>query len=384
MKARHYSLFVILLIVSLSIVLSCSNSTGPNDDHEFPAPIDSIATDITLYVYSNGWGNILDTLEMDTEDTIRIDIYEANPYSDPAQYYIYGKADGFYTEFYHCTKGDTIRVDLDAVPQVSNSVTGVIFEQQSYFTDCYFAGKDIALSVPGGVSISGTTDSQGRYGFSNLSGKTYLLHFLNFETPESFDILNTLVTDYDDLYFYSEMQVDAPNIYLYPKTKIDISVNIDFPNGGQIIKSEPPYNNGWDVNVTPEGIIDGQYEYLFYETHQSMPLNHQSGWLLDGNDLENELRFILMNLGYVGREIDDFIEYWLPRFGSTPYLAVYPQDVEEMISVNIEPVPDEFLRMIFLFRPLTSPVQLEELPLPDAIQRNGFTAVEWGGILISQ
>jgi hypothetical protein len=55
-----------------------------------------------------------------------------------------------------------------------------------------------------------------------------------------------------------------------------------------------------------------------------------------------------------------------------------------MISVNIEPLPDEFLRTIFLFRPLTSPAQLEGLPLPDAIQRNGFTAVEWGGILITE
>ena len=384
MKTRFYLLTALLVIVSLSIFLSCDNSTGPKDTHEFPAAIDSVATNISLYVYSDGWGNILDIIEMATEDTIRIDIYEENPYSNPAQYYIYAEADGFYTELYRCEKGDTIRVDLDAVPQVANSVTGVIFEQQVYFADCYFAEKDIALSVPGGTSISGTTDSLGRYGFSNLSGNSYILYFSNFDTLKVFSISNTAGTDYEDLYFFSDMQVEAPNIYLYPETTSDISVNIDFPNGGEMIESEPPYNTGWEVNVTPEGIINGQYEYLFYEIRQSIPLNHQSGWLLDGTDLENELRYLLMNLGYIGREIDDFIEYWLPRFGSTPFLAVYPQDGESMISVNIEPLPDEFLRTIFLFRPLTSPVQLQELPLPDAIQRDGFTAVEWGGILLEE
>ncbi|HHI03784.1 MAG TPA: hypothetical protein ENL22_09720 [candidate division Zixibacteria bacterium] len=384
MKTENNLLFVLLLVVSLSIILSCSNSTGPGDTHEFPDAIDSVATGIALYVYSDGWGIILDTLEMDTEDTITIDIYEENPYSNPAQYYIYAKADGFYTELYRCTKGDTIRVDLDAVPQISNSITGVIFEQQVYFADCYFAEKDIALSIPGGASISGTTDSLGRYGFSNLSEDSYFLHFSAYSMPEVFTVTNTGGTDYEDLYFYSEMQVEAPNIYLYPETTSDISVDIDFPNGGEIIKSEPPYNNGWRINVTPEGIIDGQYEYLFYETRQSMPLNHQYGWLLDGTNLEGELRFLLMNLGFAGREIDDFIDYWLPRFGSTPYLAVYPQDVESMITLSIEPVPDKLLRMIFLFRPLTLPAQLEELPLPDAIKRDAFTAVEWGGILLSQ
>ncbi len=384
MKTNGYLLLILLLILFLSIVMSCSNSTGPEENHSFPAAIDSVATDITLYVYSDGWGNILDTIEMATEDTIRIDIYEENPYGDPAQYYIYAEADGFYTELYRCEKNDTIRVDLDAVPQVANSVTGVIFEQQIYFADCYFAEKDIALTLLGGTSISGTTDSLGRFGFSSLSGDSYLLHSAAFRSPASFDITNTIVTDYEDLYFYSDMQVDAPNIYLYPETTIDISVDISFPNGGEIIKSEPVYNNGWDVNVTPDGIIDGLYEYLFYETRQSVSLNHQSGWLLDGNDLENEIRYLLLNLGFVGREIDDFVDYWMPRFGTTPYLAVYPQDVESLITLTIDPVPDNLLRMIFFFKPLTAQIQLEELPLPDAIQRNGFTAVEWGGILISE
>ncbi|MCP4703800.1 MAG: hypothetical protein GY865_04245 [candidate division Zixibacteria bacterium] len=396
MKTRDYSLLVLLLIVSISTILSCSNSTGPEDDHSFPAAIDSVATDITIYVHSDPgyilggkpnsesesfapvYGLVLDTIEMASEGAITITI------PDYDNYLLYAEADGFYTELYKIGSGESVTINLDAVPNVPNSVTGVIIEQSEFFANCYFESKNIVLTAVGGESIIGKTDSLGRYGFSNLDQFDYFLHFNQYGGANSFQILNTQATDYKDLFFTNDFMVEAPNLYLYPETTSDISVDIDFPNGGQIIVSEPPYNNGWDVNVTPEGIIDGVYDYLFYETRQPISLNYMSGWLLDGSDLENEIRFLLGNLGFVGREIDDFIDYWLPRFGTTPSLAVYPQDVEEMISLTIDPVPDNLLRMIFLFRPLDVPIELEELPLPDAIQRNGFTAIEWGGILISE
>ncbi|MCP4704330.1 MAG: hypothetical protein GY865_06950 [candidate division Zixibacteria bacterium] len=396
MKKRNYSLLVILLILSISIILSCSNSTGPEDDHSFPTAIDSVATDIMIIVYPDGgyifggkpnsesesfapvYGLVLDTIELATEGSVTIDIV------DHDNYLLYAEADGFYTELYKSGKGESVTIDLDAVPNVPNSITGVIFEQSQFLSDCYFDKKNIVITAVGGESITGTTDSLGRYGFSDLDQFDYILHFNQYGGANSFQILNTQATDYKDLFFTYDFIAEAPNLYLYPETTIDISVDIDFPNGGQIIVSEPPYNNGWDVDVTPEGIIDSQYDYLFYETRQPISLNYMSGWLLDGSDLENETRFLLGNLGFVGREIDDFVDYWLPRFGTTPYLAVYPQDVEEMITLTINPVPDNLLRMIFFFKPLAEPIQLEELPLPDVIQRNGFTAVEWGGILISE
>jgi len=315
---------------------------------------------------------------MAIEGSIVIDI------EDQASYFIYAEANGFYTELYYCLNGEAIDVDLDAVPDLPNSVTGVIFKSLGFPSDSYYAEKDIVLTVLGGSSIYGTSDSLGRYGFSNLSECEYILHSADLGLPKSFSIINTAGTDYYDLFSMVEEVVMAPNVYLYPESTIDISVDISFPNGGRVVESEPPYNNGWDVNVTPEGIIDGLYNYLFYDTKQPIALNYQSGWLLDGTDLENEIRHLLINLGYVGREIDDFVEFWLPKFGTTRYLAVYPQDVESMITLTINPVPDNLLRMIFFFRPLDESIELEELPLPDAIQRNGFTAIEWGGILIQE
>ncbi|MCP4703799.1 MAG: hypothetical protein GY865_04240 [candidate division Zixibacteria bacterium] len=379
MNKRYYSLLVVLLILSISIILSCSNSTGPEDDHEFPPAGDSVATNITLYVNSGNFIIInVDTLEMATEGEIVIDI------AGEGSCQIYAIADGFYSELYGCSIGETITVDLDPVPQEPNSVTGVIFYSMGAMTDQYYAEKNIVLTIPGGGSINGTTDSLGRYGFSNLSECEYILHSADFGIPKSFSIINTAGTDYKELFNVSEITILAPNIYLYPETTTDISVDISFPNGGHIVESDPPYINGWNVSVTPDGIIDGEYNYLFYDTKQPAQLNILSGWLLDGTKLESELRFIMMNLGYVGREVDDFVEYWIPKIGPTPYLAMHPQDVESQITLTIEPVPDNLLRMLFLFRPLDEPIELEELPLPDAIQRNGFTAIEWGGILIDE
>lgn len=375
------NLFVISLIAPvLSVVFSCSRSTEPGDPYAFPGPIDAVATNITLTVYSDGWGTILDTIEIETEGPVTIDIEEEGPYYDPPQYYIYAASEGFYTELYYCQKGETISVDLDGVPQHLNSITGVIFGLQTYFADCYFSGKSIALSIPGGTSITTTTDGQGRYGFGNLSEEIYILHFTDYGVPHSFEIVNTDGTDYNDLSFLEANIARAPNIYLYPESTTNVRIELGFPFGGQIVESKPYYDNGWDINVTPDGMINEQYEYLFYEVLMSTPLNHRAGWLLDGSSFEGELRGLLSSRGFVGREIDDFVEYWVPRLEGSPWYAVYPQDAESMITLDISPRPDNILRALFLIRPLAYQVSIPAPPDQGTFVRKGFTVIEWGVI----
>jgi len=41
--------------------------------------LEPVATDISLAVYSNGWGGLLDTLTMDTEGELKIEVPEENP-----------------------------------------------------------------------------------------------------------------------------------------------------------------------------------------------------------------------------------------------------------------------------------------------------------------
>jgi len=395
MSTKIYFACLVLLVIGSIMMLSCDNSTGPAETHEFPDAIDSVATDIDLYVYAYyGYEFMqsptkiqapilekipLDTVAIATEGPITLSI----PNYD--YYQVYAEADGFYTELYYCQKDVEFTVDLDAVPDVPNSITGVIFEENDFYSDAYYADSTIALTAAGGKSIFGKTDSQGRFGFSNLTDDNYILHFIKWDLAHYFELYNSQYTDYHDFYFYgSNNIIEAPNIYLYPETTSDISVRLDFPSGGNIVNSVPPYNNGWDVTVTPEGLIDGTYDYLFYEISTGSHLNLEDGWLLDGTNLPNEFRFLLANLGYYDNEINDFLEYWLPRLNDSPYYAVYPQTPEELIDVSIEPQPDQFLRSIFVIAPLPKAITLNEPSLPDAINRDGFTAVEWGAILLEK
>lgn len=371
------------LCVSL-IILSCSKSTNVDNNHDFPNPIEAIATNITLVVYSDGWGTVLDTIEMTTEGDVIVDIEEENPYSDPPAYYIYAMSDGFYTELYFCTKGGTISVDLDEVPNVKNSMTGVIFAQQVYFADCYHANKTVTLSQEGrGNDVwsgSLTTDVQGRWGIADLPLGEYLLSVVQEDSLTTFfELTNSATTNYEDLCYLENQQVDAPNLYLYPKTETDVSVMLDFPSGGYVTVSEPEYGNGWNVHVTPDGFINGGYDYLFYEAKVAMPLQSSVGWILDGTDLEDEFRRVLGLLGFVGREIDDFVEHWVPRVQGKPWYVMYPQDAKQMSVVNISPVPDKVLRALFVIRPLNQSIPVTA-PVVTPFGRDGFTVVEWGVI----
>jgi len=169
-------------------------------------PETGVATNITLTVYSDGWGTLLGTIPLATEGPQVIDMVEAQPYSNPAQYYIYAKADGFYTELYTCTKGASIDVDLDKVPVRSNAMAGVIFGQQSYFADSYLADTTVEIEGAAG-STTFTTDAQGRYGLDGLPVGTYALHFdYQGQTIDLTLVHDAEGTQYADLYFDEPMQ----------------------------------------------------------------------------------------------------------------------------------------------------------------------------------
>ncbi len=77
---------------------------------------------------------------------------------------------------------------------------------------------------------------------------------------------------------YSGMMFDAcegtvppdtakPVIYLYPESKTDVNVRLDFKGG--LVTTIPEYNGGWSVSAAPDGTItnkaDGKkYPYLFW------------------------------------------------------------------------------------------------------------------------
>ncbi|MCD6233632.1 MAG: hypothetical protein J7K63_01150, partial [Candidatus Marinimicrobia bacterium] len=69
------------------------------------------------------------------------------------------------------------------------------------------------------------------------------------------------VKDYSVI-FTLEMAMMAykPNIYLYPEEECRLSVSLGFPQGGQVVVSDPAYPQAWqDITVTPDGRIENTY-----------------------------------------------------------------------------------------------------------------------------
>ena len=76
-----------------------------------------------------------------------------------------------------------------------------------------------------------------------------------------------------------------PNIYIYPTAPMELSLNINFPLGGEIITSIPEYGTGWDIFVDTNGLIDNTYNYLFYESSQPDVWQQNDGWIVKKTDL---------------------------------------------------------------------------------------------------
>lgn len=183
-------------------------------------------------------------------------------------------------------------------------------------------------------------------------------------------------------YTKGEATTEKPAIYLYPEIDSQISVKLNI--NGQLIKDIPSYNNGWDVYVTKEGIIENKYDYLFYENTLNNLELPEEGWIISKKELDNWFETKLPQLGLNNKEKTQFKEYWIPRLTNSNYYEIKLLDIDflnENMGLIISPQPDTEIRIIFSFKEVNKPYSLEE-PLIITPIRKGFTVVEWGGILL--
>lgn len=181
--------------------------------------------------------------------------------------------------------------------------------------------------------------------------------------------------------FNGGIGVKKPNIYIYPEKKENITVRLN-PRG-RITKSIPQYNKGWDVHVEPNGKIDGQFDYLFYEAKVNYNFTLDRGWIVSKTDFYSQMDAILQKIGLKSNEINDFMSYWgseikWKKDKYTIYL-IKQKEIDEAIPLEISKVPESLLRVYFYFEPLEKNLTIEE-PEISTFERKGFTVVEWGGI----
>ena len=181
------------------------------------------------------------------------------------------------------------------------------------------------------------------------------------------------------------IHVRKPNIYIYPTQKINLILKVVFPQGGSITESIPFYNGMWNIAVEPSGLIDNQYTYLYYECKIADRFNYESGWKVEGNQLEQFFRNNLTLTGFIETEIQDFIDYWIPRLELSDDYLIYPQYVEDiapLIELQFSNEPENLLRLLYVIETKQSDkeINLDEPMIPQ-FERLGFTVTEWGVIL---
>lgn len=182
------------------------------------------------------------------------------------------------------------------------------------------------------------------------------------------------------------IMVLKPNIYLYPEENAILSVSLTFPSGGRVTASIPDYRKGWLVSADTDGILNKKYEFLFYESEQPDVWQTNEGWIIAVVDLEQFFNANLSEYGFIGREIKDFTDYWIPRLKDFEYYEIYPQEkkiIDSVIALEIIKAPDSVLRLFYLIRG-TNGATNDAITAPadhTPFIRDGFCVTEWGVVL---
>ena len=175
-----------------------------------------------------------------------------------------------------------------------------------------------------------------------------------------------------------------PNIYFFPEENIQIDVQLNFPLGGEVIKSEPLYNNGWSVNIDTTGLIDNQYGFLYYESMQPDIWQYEQGWHVKKENLQVFFVTNLAEYGFGEKEITDFIEYWIPIFTESDYYMIYPQNkeiIDKAIELTLSIQADNILRLHYVIKETNESKVKITAPDIEEFTKEGFYVTEWGVIL---
>jgi len=232
--------------------------------------------------------------------------------------------------------------------------------------------------------------------FYDLSGGTYnystgqydKLPMQDWYTHHPVILYKNSVNDYviftNDKYGL-QAECGKPVIYLYPTQTTNVKVQV----GADITKSEPTYNNGWQVTASPDGALttaDGaKYDSLFWEGtgHGDYPAITE-GFVVAQNQLEAAIKSQLAELGLSGKESKDFLDFWLPKMPNTPYVRLTwftTSQLNKLAPLMILPKPQTVIRVFLDFQGLQNNITTLPLQHLSAVPREGFTVVEWGGIL---
>lgn len=178
-----------------------------------------------------------------------------------------------------------------------------------------------------------------------------------------------------------------PAIYLYPEEKTDVHVQV--APKGRVTLTIPAYpESGWDVTAYPDGKIESgntSYDYLYYESEipDSLIEKPKEGFVVRHEELTTLLNDMLPKLGLNKKEKSQFSDYWLKALPKSPYYfvgVISTANLNSFSPIIINPSPNTIIRVTLYFE-LLEEFKNVKAPAIVPVNRNGFTAVEWGGIV---
>lgn len=179
-----------------------------------------------------------------------------------------------------------------------------------------------------------------------------------------------------------------PAIYLYPD--LPMSVRVQVKPDGFLTYTDPVYpRDGWLVDAFPTGqlLSNGKtYNYLYYESkiNDASIEKPTQGYVVKKADLEKLYDQILPQLGLNQREIQDYKDYWRDIMPQANYFFVgimSESAIEKIEPLTIMPKPDSTIRVRLYYQALDNPIEVSQPIITQPTERNGFTVVEWGGLV---
>lgn len=242
------------------------------------------------------------------------------------------------------------------------------------------------------LELTGDLDKNGIYSRELKSGK-YKLFFLIEGCNEIISdsiIVNSQERLEASIYFQKTEQmimVFKPVIYVYPEKITDVNIQLNV--NGNLGFTYPLYNKGWDFTASPNGsiLLDGkEYNYLFWESEMpkyTLDRKDKTGFLVDTDTLLPFLENSLSQMGFNSKESADFITFWYPRMMTNEKNHVkflFNESCDAYAELKISPQPDHIFRVGMVWAEATNDFIPEKQIIP-SFDRNGFTILEWGGMI---
>ncbi|MCD4829084.1 MAG: hypothetical protein K8R90_06605 [Candidatus Cloacimonetes bacterium] len=382
MKTLIYALAVIVAV----LMLGCNKSTSPETTLRIFIEILQNGTLHNTYVITEEDDeNVYPIIyELQQIGELEIDVSRYTDYISGDEinviytFHSIARKNGCYSKFNTIIHYDTLRIDYQQDFDECNASLNCGTISGTYWgllqDTGFYVWKDSVFID------SIVTDDQGRF-VTDIAADDYML---TYEIVRDFyEIEFQLIAGYSDYTVPISIEIDAkPNIYLYPQATIDLDVNISFPLKGEVTTSIPQFPDEWqNLRVEPDGTINGQFNYLFYECVVPAFSQKTAGWVVKREELEAFFIDNLQETGFIQAEIDDFIEHWIPRLLDAEYYAIYPQyneQLDPLIRLEFSQQPDNVLRLSYYVQELDSNDLELQAPVIPPFERAGFAVAEWG------